>query len=605
MLKSSICILITVLLLFFCHHSVAVAQSSKHYHILVRAYTGKQQSMHRWEPTRQYLESQIPHTRFTLVPFTDFGHAEQLVKQKKVDFIISDPLFYSQIENQYGVTRVATLTLKSGGIYLTKYGGVVFTHVDNQQINSFASLKDKHFLAVAPRGFAGWLCAKREIQKAGLHPESLFRKLEFTDGRGDIVVKKVFNKEVDAGTVRTGLLERMAKKGIIDLSRIKIINPINSEFFPLHRSTPLYPEFAFSKQAHVPIEDGVAVLQALLKITENDNAAEKGRYARWSVPEEYSSLIALMKDLSIPPYADFNKITIRKIIHKYMGQLVIIFLSIVILIFLLLKLKRLNATLELRVKDGIEKHAQQESLIVQQAKMAALGVMLGGIAHQWKQPINVISINAQLIDNELSSSGLPADDLKQYTNNINNQIEFMTSTMKEFTRFFMPSKTKTVFEPCTAFNEIINLFGHQFSSNNISVQLDKCAPCKTFGYQNEFKQVVLNLLNNARDAILAAHNKKGTINITFENRKDSFYCYIKDNGIGIPEDLLPDKLFNPYMSTKGNDGMGLGLYLCQKIIHKMNGELTAANHSGGAVFTITLKRAETTPKLDFNERHTL
>ncbi len=291
---------IALILVIFIPHSFA--SETYEFKIGVRAYQGTELARKMWQPTVDYLNQHLPEYRFHLVPVVDYNEFEKDVAAGSVDFIISDPAFYVQCEYRYGVTRIATLEKKYRGLYTNKYGSIIFTRANRHDIQGVKDLKGKSIMGVAPRGFAGWQMAVRELHSQDIDPNSYFSEITFAGGKGVKVVKAVEQGRVDAGTVRTGLLEMMESKDLIRKADFKILDPIDFEFFPYETSTQLYPEFPFAKLSHVNPRDAQKVLIALLAIQEIDKAAKAGHYARWAIPQQYTDVIALMQELELEPF---------------------------------------------------------------------------------------------------------------------------------------------------------------------------------------------------------------------------------------------------------------------------------------------------------------
>ncbi len=259
------------------------------------------------------------------------------------------------------------------------------------------------------------------------------------------------------------------------------------------------------------------------------------------------------------------------------------------------KLKELNSGLEKRIADEIEKTRQKEQLLIQQSKMAAMGEMIGLISHQWKQPLQVLSIVIIDLKDAYISGELNREYVDTIVVSLSDQINFMAKTIDDFTNFLKPSKTKITFNVTSAIEELVSMFIRIFNKNTIEVNIKtkQDGILLTDGYPNEFKQVVLNILNNAKDAIIAkrkiTHDIKGqiTIEINSDDRANIMIS-IRDNGGGIAENVI-DKIFDPYFTTKDKEGTGIGLYMSKAIIEtSMCGSLTVRNIDDGAEFLIRL-----------------
>lgn len=231
-----------------------------------------------------------------------------------------------------------------------------------------------------------------------------------------------------------------------------------------------------------------------------------------------------------------------------------------------------------------------QALIIQQTKLAELGSMIGVISHQWKQPINTISLLTQSLEDDFRDDDLDEENLMQFVHSVQRQIDFMTQTMDDFRDFYKPSKATTIFNVFKVTQSVTHLLEGQFLKDKITISFDCDKDVCTQGYASEFKQVILNILNNARDAFEQNSIKKRVIAIKIKELENSVTIQICDNANGIPENII-STIFDPFVSTKGNKGTGIGLSLSKTIIEKMNGNISVENNADGAKFTITLVKA--------------
>ncbi len=259
-----------------------------------------------------------------------------------------------------------------------------------------------------------------------------------------------------------------------------------------------------------------------------------------------------------------------------------------------------------RRKEAEDALKLKEQLLIQQSKMAAMGEMIGAITHQWKQPLNSLSVMAQDIKDAYVYGELNDDYINKRVKNILNQVCFMSQTIDDFRNFFKPDKKMIPFRINSSVKDVILLLYDQFRKIDIDFQLNctyegaikkqptgkkaeicTCEPeLDVMGFQNEFKQAILNILINAKDAIIE-NRGKGLISIEITMMNGKAVVMIKDNGGGIPHEIL-DRIFDPYVTSK-DKGAGIGLYMSKIIIeNSMGGKLYAKNKDKGALFTIEL-----------------
>ncbi|MGE4295589.1 MAG: ABC transporter substrate-binding protein [Campylobacterales bacterium] len=231
----------------------------------------------------------------------------------------------------------------------------------------------------------------------------------------------------------------------------------------------------------------------------------------------------------------------------------------------------------------------QQAVLIQQTKLAELGSMIGAIAHQWKQPLNAIALTAQDLPDALEAGELDAAALQKRADRIMDQVRFMSQTIDDFRDFYKPSTKAAPFSPYAAVSEVCELLRMQLMRHHVSVGIEGRSDLNATGYAGEFKQVALNLINNARDAAESQGLKNCRVTVRIGLEDDRVRITFEDDAGGIPEKLLPAKLFEPFISTKGEQGTGIGLSISRTIIEeKMHGRLSAENTPTGAKFTIEL-----------------
>ena len=253
------------------------------------------------------------------------------------------------------------------------------------------------------------------------------------------------------------------------------------------------------------------------------------------------------------------------------------------------ELDELNRTLDQRVRDEIGKRKQQENLLIHQSRLAAMGEMIGAIAHQWRQPLNALSLVMQNIRLQHSMGTLTDASMTRMQEKSAQLVNRMSSTIDEFRNFFKPGKHAEPFKLAQAMRSSADIMEGVFKSHSIELTLECDESLELFGVQGEFAQVVLNLLGNAKDALLDSKQPAPRINLRAEQVGSHVQIAVDDNGGGISPDIL-DKIFEPYFTTKEEGkGTGIGLYMSKMIVeNNMQGRLRVANIEGGARFTLDI-----------------
>ena len=338
----------------------------------VLSHRGDAVTRRMWNPTADYLAAALPAYRFHVVPL-DFSEVEPAVRERRVDFVLVNPAIYVNLEVNHRVSRIATMRNRIGEAERNVFGGVIFTRAEHPQVRDIADLRGRRLAAVDPDSLGGFQMAWGELQAAGIHPRRDLERLTFT-GTHDAVVLSVAAGLHDAGTVRTDILEQMQAEGAIDLADFRILNPRVDPDFPFVRSTPLFPEWPFSKLRHTGDELAQEVAIALLGMPAPHPAALAGAYAGWTVPLDYQPVHELLRRLRLPPYDRPSPFTLREAIQRYWPALVLGLASILVMAFLTTWVTRLNQRLA-RAKARLE---QQQELILNSVAEGICGVDLAG-----------------------------------------------------------------------------------------------------------------------------------------------------------------------------------------------------------------------------------
>jgi len=254
------------------------------------------------------------------------------------------------------------------------------------------------------------------------------------------------------------------------------------------------------------------------------------------------------------------------------------------------QLEDLNRSLEDRVAQAVAQVRQKDQMLITQGRQAAMGEMIGNIAHQWRQPLNALGMLLMNLRDAHRYQELDDRALDETLAKGNLLIQKMSSTISDFTDFFRPDKAATAFSALVQVRGAVALVDASFQAGNIAIRVEAAEDITLMGFPNEFSQVLLNLLANAKEAILKARPPAGLVTIRLARAGAMGSVRVQDNGGGVPEAIL-DKVFEPYFSTR-EAGTGLGLYMCKQIVERnMQGRITVQNVQGGAQFSILLALA--------------
>jgi C4-dicarboxylate-specific signal transduction histidine kinase len=247
------------------------------------------------------------------------------------------------------------------------------------------------------------------------------------------------------------------------------------------------------------------------------------------------------------------------------------------------ELQELNESLEQRIEKALGENTKHLQMLQQQSQLAAMGEMIGAIAHQWKQPLNTLAINVQNLEDDYADNLIDAAFVAQFVENNHHIIRFMSDTVDDFKNFFRKDKSKCDFFVKLILKDVLKIQDTQLKNHAITCTI-KGDDFVVHGYKNEFKQVLLNIINNAKDAIVAHPSDEDIIEIVLAKRTIT----VIDSGGGIPVEIMY-RIFEPYFTTKPlNKGTGLGLYISKMIIEEnFGGTLQVENRGRGAAFIIT------------------
>lgn len=272
--------------------------------------------------------------------------------------------------------------------------------------------------------------------------------------------------------------------------------------------------------------------------------------------------------------------------HSFMYKIFALgFVIFLVILYKQVLLRQMNKKLEVEVKKQVEENRKKERLLFEQSKLASMGEMINNIAHQWRQPLSEINSTVMVLDCMMIEEKIKTKEVERHFENIEEQTKYMSETIEGFKNYFEPDKLKQKFSLEEAVKHSLVILEKAYVKLGIKLEVNVIKDIEVSGYKNEFVQVLIVLLNNAKDALVEKNIQNPLIKITINETLS-----IEDNAKGIPSEII-DKIFEPYFTTKHPSvGTGLGLYMASTIIKEsMQGKLYVENTQEGAKFFIEIK----------------
>jgi two-component system, sensor histidine kinase and response regulator len=596
-----------ILILLFCEEpSLAAPAPSR---IGVLAIRGPEQCLKSWEPTARYLSERISGETFVIIPLAHDQVAEA-VRRGDVDFLLSNSSIYVELEQRYGVNRIATLKESRLGRIYSQYGGVIFRRQERNDINTIADLRGKSFMAVSEDSLGGWRMAWRELKEQGIDPHRHFRSLSFGDTH-DRVVYAVRDGLVDAGTVRTNSLEELAAEGQINLADFHVFPRPgdNSTPTPYLCSTREYPNWPMAKITNTPDELAEKVTIALLQMQANSPAALAAGCAGWTIPLNYQPVQELLMTLRLGPYRNLGKITLTDLLRNYGPWLLvalIFFCSHLAFTVLILRLNRRIKASHLSLSAEIEMHKKLDRQLEQAKQQAEAATLtksrfLANMSHEIRTPMNGI-IGAT----DLALAEKLSPEVEHYLHIVQNSSYSLLGIINDILDFSKIEAGQLELKErlCRLdemFDRVMDVFVNQAAEKDIELLLDidPATPRLLRGDSLRLQQILINLIGNAikftgPGGIILVGVGLDEHNNDLEGTQVMLRFTVKDTGTGIAPEYLP-LLFEPFTqgdssSTRKYEGTGLGLSICKRFVTMMHGDIGVTTALGkGSTFTFSVR----------------
>jgi len=271
-------------------------------------------------------------------------------------------------------------------------------------------------------------------------------------------------------------------------------------------------------------------------------------------------------------------------------------LVIVSLIVYLYRIKMTQAnelilTQQIDLKQKVKELTKKDKMLTIQSKQAVMGEMISMIAHQWRQPLSSVTLNiSNLQVKKLLGQKIDEAELDTALENISDTVVYLSETIDDFQTYFRQNREITAIDINEIIHKAISFIAPRLKGTNVEIQFVEQQRLVVHTYSNELVQVLLNIINNAVDALISRKRARPNIRINIFNQAQDVVISIADNAGGIDEESM-DAIFDPYFSTKGKNGTGLGLYMSQMIMQKQfHTKIEVKNTNNGALFTIVVPK---------------
>ncbi len=544
-------------------------------HVGVLAYRGAERALSDWDATFAHLSAALPQYRFIPEP-GDLTTLTRLVEQSRLDFIITNPGHYVELETSLGMARIATVqnraVLPAAAIATTLFVP------KSSAIEDIKDLKGHKIAAVADDSF-GFRVAWAELQKADINPFQDARLL-FTGFPADQVVGAVLDGRADAGIVRGCLLESLVREGKIDPQSVRVLNSRPMAADQCQISTDFYPDWPFAKASRTPDDLAKAIARALLTMPAGPGGQS------WTVPVDYQAVHSLYRTLKIGPYEALRHPRLADVLWRYRHWLILLGLAGLWWVIHVARVETLVRRRTQELRNAHEATRQRGQEMEHAVRLSLVGEMASSLAHEINQPLAAILNYAHGCQRRLDNGQNP-DGIRQGLDQIAVQAERAAAIVRRMRDFVrkrpsaqldvsldeLARETLSLFEPVARRRGL--LLEASLPPNLPHIRADRI----------QIEEVLLNLLQNAADAVAGQDEK--LVALSAWTADGQAHLRVCDNGPGLSKESRA-RLFETFYTTKP-DGLGLGLSLSRGIMEAHGGRLWAETGlDKGTAFHATL-----------------
>ena len=540
-------------------------------------FLGSEATVSEWSPMLRHLEASLPGHSVRLARL-DHAGMRAAVAAGELDFIVTNPGHYVELEAEFGASRILTLVAGHGRSPTRALGSTMLVRADRKDLRALVDLRGKRVAIVGREGFGGFQLMWGALATSGLSPDEDFAELQTVGFPMSRVLEEVASGRADAGIVRTCMLESLGEAA----RSFRVLAPRAEPDFPCATTTPLYPDWPLASLRHTSSTLGRQVAIALLSM----DAARDG--LAWAVPADYQSVHELFRQLQIGPYAYLREPTLMVLAQRYWpwvaGFAVVLLGWILYTVRVEYLVQKRTAALSaaLAERDRLEASARDaQEQAGHLARLSVLGELSGTLAHELNQPLATIANYANSLILRADNGRLTDAALREATGEIAAQAERASSIMSRI-RAFARKRTaaREAVAPAELASEAIALFRGMMARAPDVAFIDTLAPgCMIEVDRLQIQQVLLNLLKNGHDAARELPPERQMLELTLTGAGSWLEISVRDHGSGMV-DATRAHLFEPFFTTKP-DGLGLGLSICRSIAEAHGGRLAADTPADG------------------------
>lgn len=573
--------MIRVLLAVLCVSVPVGLAQAREIRVAVLAFQGSERAARDFEQTFEYLGDALPEHRFVMVPL-DLAGISRAVLSNSVEFVITNPGNYVELEGRFGVTRVATFETRVNNVAIDTVGSTLIVRNRHDHPTDLKGLVGAKIAVVAAGAFGGWQVVWREFEDAGV-PLTKIGGLVETGFPMSKVIEEVRAGRVDAGVLRTCLLEEEVAAGRASADEFAIVAEKDPGGYPCRRSSRLYPDWAFARLASTSGDLAKSVTAKLLEMVPSDGRG-------WTAPQDYNSVLALFRDLKIGPFEHLSRVTLFGFMREHWHWFAIAAVGLgwwivhVARVETLVRRRTAELTREIQERGRAEEEARTHRQERDQfSRLGILGEMASNIAHELNQPLAAITNYAEGMTRLIDAGRNDPAILRDGARGIAGQAERAGTIVRRIRSFV---RRREIRRENLDINEVVReallLFEGTAKRCNIPFHVRLAADLPQVKADRiEIEQVLLNLFQNAVDAMGTAEQPERGIVVSTRRTDDKVEVAVRDHGTGLAPDV-DARLFETFFTTKPQ-GLGLGLSICRSIVESHGGRLWASNEQTGGL----------------------